>query len=690
MDKRPTYDTLLKIKELLSQKGKKADIMNDAFCDTIVNWYTVRWNDHPIISMILYEIVKCEQIQQIHVTKILQIIEKQYNKSIKYVKYENMDWIWLDTAIKNGYVLLNTQDKKLEKMNYTKSYLLLNPKNATSDDIEAIFSNIVIVHNISHYKLSDDIKKFIKTSKHDITLQCIKNCIAELEFLITISGDKPYSQMSLIENFLDFFSQLTNFSSGAAGYIIKRYCLMNYGYNAHNHNDDSDDSDDYDSYNPKNKIQETKCAEFKMEHILKKYSEHNIKITFDDIVSFCNEDNDEQYCHAVSEIIKPLLECFDTTGFVLTDTHVKQIFSQTNNIDYCDEYRSPIVLKIFKTFQKKYEYKFSQEMFEYAFINCNYVLFDVIIQHQSLKCTPICVDYAFKHSSKKFIQYLLENKICPTEKHIEMLLYKDLSDEYNLNSDIIRLLINFGIKIPKRLKEFCTLKGGHIFTDFDFSDGINYRLLSSMHYHGKYTEPYKGLKKCTPMQLLRQNFANMDVSYMKGCISDLGLTPDIYCFENTLLHGNVEMFNYSCEHYNYVPSVPIILLCPNKILALTALYKFYPELTKGFNFAEEPDNIKQLLAKYPKVPYVDSDSDDGDSNNVNSDDDYTAKLLSAIDGYELGSKCKIVKTEPIFNDDDKESKPVKKSKSVKTEPIFNDDDDKESKPAKKSKPVKKT
>jgi hypothetical protein len=150
MDIRPTYDTLLTIKNLLSQKDKKADIMNDDFCDRIVYWYTVEWSDHPIISMILYEVVKCEQIQQIYVTKILQIIEKQYNKFvIRKLRYENIDWFWLDTAIKNGYVLLNTQDKKLAKMQYTKSYLLLNPKNVTSDDI----------------------KKFIKTSKHNITLR---------------------------------------------------------------------------------------------------------------------------------------------------------------------------------------------------------------------------------------------------------------------------------------------------------------------------------------------------------------------------------------------------------------------------------------------------------------------------------------------------------------------------------------
>jgi hypothetical protein len=123
--------------------------------------------------------------------------------------------------------------------------------------------------------------------------------------------------------------------------------------------------------------------------------------------------------------------------------------------------------------------------------------------------------------------------------------------------------------------------------------------------------------------------------------------------------GNADMFHYSCEHYNYVPSVPIIMLCPDKPLAFTALYKFYPELTKGFNFVEEPDNIKQSLAKYPKESIIEYDDILPDA---------PTKLLSEIDEYELSSKCKSVKTEPIFNDNDnnnKESKPVKKNTTKK-------------------------
>lgn len=636
MDSKPTYDTLLKIRNLLSHKNKKENIMNDEFCDIIDKWYKINWCKHPIISMILYEVVKCEQIQQNHVTKILETIEKWCPADYKYLK-----WFWLDTAIKNGYVLLNTQNKKLARLQYTKSYLLLKPQNATSSDIEDIFADIVIVHNIFHYKLSNDIKKFIKRSKHDVTLQCIKNCLNNLELLCNMDGYKPYSNTSLIDNFLDFFAQLTNFGSGVAGYIIRKYCLMAFS---------CIDDDGY--------IDNKRSIELNMYYILINYSKHNIKITFDDIISFCTEENDEEYYYAAlfktaPEIIKALLEHFDTTEFVLTDTHVKQIFSLTNKMTTYDTNLLPVVLRIFKTFQKKYEYKFSQELFEYAFINCNYVLFDIIVHHHSFKCTPICVDYAFKYSSEKFIQYLLENKIYPTEKHIEMIFYND-----KISTDIIRLFRIFGIKIPDRLKEIYTIKCKKILLDFDLSDSTNYRLFSLITYFGDNAHPYANLKEFTPMQILRQNFAFMAVEDIIEYIDNNKLTPDIYCFENTLIHGNTEMFHYSCDHYNYVPTLPIIIMCPDKYLALVALYKFYPELAKGFNIIEEPDNIKKLLINCPKL-HNDDDSDDDGVFRPEKLLSKIEKLLSKIDGYELGDKYKSIKTESILNDD-KKFNPIKK------------------------------
>ena len=591
--------------------------------------YHDRRGDMKLYSTALAIVSQYHKFPTKDITRLLKKLVRYISLDIE--DWKKMDFYWLDNQIKHfGYKITTLQQQYLNDLEYTKSFLLLEPTKCTPTDLEHMFTITKVVSDILSKNIKDKqyIIDYIRKSKCKLTDICLINTFKVGIYIFTHL--QPYESMQymhlydLIMNFFDLFNY--KLTPDVASIILIDFPLKIY--------DDEESDEEIDIYKDNKKT---------LYHILDNLKTRNALLT---IKHFC----EHYYYSFIRSAINIIVKYIDFTKNVMTDDDVENLFNDTKNA-YED------ILTEFEKIKKLCKYKYTQRIFEYSIINNIEILFiNILLENNTFVCTPICVKYAFLHVNKTFIEYVLEQKICPTINDIKfMFLHKKYS---HIIDDITKLLGIYSVPLTNDIKELLTLRGyvSDVLIDKQDSDRLKYLKC----------EDVPITKSIVPIEVLRSMFRDVkydSVNKIKKFIKLHNVTPDLYCFENAIISSNIYLINYVVTEYKYVPTIPIIMKCSPWDFAVTLLYHFYPELAK-FHFIKNNED-KQIVVPVEK-PYSDTDSED-------------EKPIKKT------NKKTVVPKKQQDNTDSEGEKPIKKTNKKTVVPKKQSDTDSE-----EEKPIKKT
>lgn len=561
--------------------------------------------DHPLLSLFLSTIADSNCLTTRDVTTLLQYFVKvTLGPSVKLprgtatevlydvITYYEPDYFWIDIIRLKGYKFTTAQNRLLDKIYYCATMLIVKPQAATENVIENMFNNPTIIMNILD-KHDKHIIDYLKKSKCQITDQCVLNAyhISVHKLIFVTMRHACYNYLfhnsnDTIKNIFDTTAKLNqNFDlimsffqkmkfKFTSQLLLKLSILLF--------------SSVIIFLEITYKLEDVlHCSIFK--HMTSFFRKNNVFLNPNEICTFYDKISKfTQYLNPAHE--KCLLKCIDKTKSILTDDNVKQLFECTfTNKEYDG-------LSTFLTLQNICKYKFSKEITEYAIITNNIKLFGLMLfQKTELHCSPQCIKAAFYHGNIDVIKYMLENKISITDDDVNQLaLFKG---NYNILKDIVNLLVTYNVNIPQKIKELMVYNSGIYMSNLELTDSVNERLLSIIVNANKdiiFKNVY-GDNDVSNIRNLRAMFLADSVLAIKKFMLKHNLTPDIYCFENTLLEPNVDAFLYVNIEFGYVPSITAIMTCPSMRFRMGLLCRFYPDLYK-FNYIEEPTVQHNLYA----------------------------------------------------------------------------------------------
>ncbi len=572
--------------------------------------------NHPLLSSFLSIFADTNFLTTCDVTMLLQYFVKiTLGPSMKLQRsvpaeifYDVMthykpDYFWIDMMKLKGYKFTTAQNKILSKINYCPTMLIVEPQDAGNLLIENMFNNPTIITNIldKHDKYIID---YLKKSKCQITDQCVLNayhiCVHKLIFGKMIFGDHNYWHgcckdnitknilnksnefNSVFDSLMSFFQKIKfKFTSQL---LLKLSILL---------------FSSVQIFLEILLVSDVSLHFLIFKHVTSFFRKNHVFLNPNEICTFYDKISKfTQYLNPTHE--KCLLKCVDKTKSILTDDNVKQLFECTfTNIQNNG-------LSTFLTLQNICKYKFSKEITEYAIITNNIKLFRLMLfQKIELSYSSQCIKAAFYHGNIDMIKYVLENKISITDDDVDQLaLFKG---NFGILKDIVNLLVTYNVNIPQKIKELIVYKSGFYMSNLELTDSVNERLLSIIVNANKeicFKKTYGG----SNIRNLRAMFVADSVFAIKRFMLEHNLTPDIYCFENTLLEPNINGFMYAHIEFGYVPSITAIMICPSMRFRMGLLCRFYPDLYK-FNYIEEPTiqhNLHEVLSS-------DYNSDDEDS-----------------------------------------------------------------------------
>lgn len=564
-----SYDDIDKIKELIDLNNPTIDDLDD-FCKRNICKQINNLEYYSYYSLILYTITKKCLLSKNILNTILQTLAgvlTYYKLAGGKFKWR-LNFYWLDAMILNGYKLSSLEKIALKEIGYVKSYLLQDFKHITVTDLEMLFTASNIINDIvSDNKTKiDAIIDLVKSSGHKITNRCILLAIKTgLSLCDQQICDFAWIHRDVVDMqkfkpiIYTFFNRLFNF-----------FELLNYKYT---------------------------CT-FTFERILKMVFEK--KINF-----FCNDLN--------NIILRCVIEYFESKQMPIKACHIcnnyrtlkfgfeylvskcdpsKDTF--TDNDIKCLLTKSVINFDAIKIFQQKFNCKFSQEIFEHSFRTNNKYLLDFVCSQQTFDCTPCCIKYAFEYRNYDMIQYLLEQKITPSDKNIESLC---ISTNISNIVKIIKLLHIYGISMSEKTKQLIVLTIGESFDSFNMKPHIFNRLKSiydPLLPRSTYRIKTKGIHK------LRSMFCNENIETIQYYIKINSIVPDIYCFENAVMYQNFNAIMYAVQEYGYIPTIPIIMKCQNFNVRIALLNKFYPHMMV-FNYLSNKKTNESKVKESKKV-----------------------------------------------------------------------------------------
>ena len=574
MSNQVTYVELDKIKDLVDLNEPTIDDLDD-FWYRIIRERISKLSDYSYNSLILYTITKKYLLSNNSVKHILEMLCNcitMHNSHGGIFKWR-LSFYWLDAMILNGYKMTPTETVLLDKLGYVKSYLLQDFKHITVADLEMLFTASNIINDIvSDNKTKiDAIIDLVKLSGHKITNRCvllaIKTGLGLCDQQIWDCAWIHRGEMLHADDMQKFKPIIYTFFNR----LFSFFELLNYKYRD--------------------------APTFAFERILKMVFAKKINY-------FCDGLNDI--------ILQCVIEYLESKQVPIKISHICNIYDVIKfGLQYllskCDPLKDPItdndikcilsnnVLNIdaIKLFQQKFDYKFSQEIFEYAFRTNNNVLLNLVCSQQTFDCTPCCVKYAFEYGNHDMIRYVLEQKITPSDKNIESLC---ISPNIANIQKIINMLHIYGISMSQKTKELIVLTIGQSLESFNMEPSIVDRLKYIFNSYPAVAIKNKGMNK------LRAMFRCDKIETIQNYIKTSKLVPDIYCFENAVIGQNLNAIMYAAREYGYIPTMPIIMKCRDFNVRVGLLNKFYPHMMI-FNYLSDQKSIVKPVSD-PKVESI--------------------------------------------------------------------------------------
>lgn len=235
--------------------------------------------------------------------------------------------------------------------------------------------------------------------------------------------------------------------------------------------------------------------------------------------------------------------------------------------------------------------------------------------------------YACINNNITLIKYYMNQKIIPDTVH---LCYLYISGN-EIQNQILKLFVSYGLELSQENYEIFTVMGviddmteNSSIKDTKVKNNIN-QLKKKIEFKTNYEESYKRIKKSSindPMNKLRYDCVQSDLTDILAYIHRTKIIPDIICLENALSNEEGLVFMYLSDEYKYKPDIFSIMKVQDFKRQFLLMKIFYPELIKityDDNFSSGSE--KKQNAKLTKKIIVDvsSDSDtDYDDNNEDS------------------------------------------------------------------------